>query len=327
MVSILTMTKSLFTRKTNPPLKYVPPPTSAPPIDPSSSLQLANEKFYQTLTSALPNAVLGTLSAALTSLAYPSIKTTKSVLMGTILRIGDVEGRPEEAAEILVKTSKCTALARPKGWKKFAKRGVSDEDEDGGIGMDVDGEGEGEAKVAYAQLTMRTEYFVDRTEHEDADEEDAEEVTSRKNKGKNKSKDAMDVDADNDEDQAESQPKDENTEKVEKEQLVRGFKYGSTYVPCPDGQFPKLPTKKGIDICGFFPSKNVRHPSPVSSSIPSQTKCQIISTTWLIPRLVPPRPPNGRGPIRLGKPYLRSAASGAVLYRPGDGSKGGHGYR
>lgn len=46
-------------------------------------------------------------------------------------------------------------------------------------------------------------------------------------------------------------------EKIDKEQLIRGFKYGTTYAPCPDGQFPKLPTKKGIDFEGFFKAKNV----------------------------------------------------------------------
>jgi len=196
--------------------------------------QKANETFFQTLTAALPSALLGTLSAALTSLTYPSIKTTKSVLMGTILRIGDVEGRSEEAAEVIVKTSKCTALARPKGWKKFGKREAGEDDGD-----------EEERKTAYAQLTMRTEYFVDRTEHDE--DEDAD---------KDKDKDAMDVDEDGEPIETDK-TKEENLERVEKEQLVRGFKYGSTYVPCPDGQFPKLNTKKGIDICGFFDAKNV----------------------------------------------------------------------
>lgn len=169
--------------------------------------------------------------------------------MGTILRIGDIEGRPEEACEIIIKTSKCTALARPKGWKKFGRRVVEeDEDED----MEVEGK-----KAAYVQLATRTEYYVDRTEHDD--EEDAEDAK------KTKSKDDMDVDEDNGNGPANSKIKEENLEKVEKEQLVRGFKYGSTYAPCPDGQFPKLETRKGIDICGFFYTKNVR-PSPSYSS-------------------------------------------------------------
>lgn len=192
-----------------------------------------NETFYHTLTSALPTAILGTLSAALTSLSYPNISAKKSQLVGTVLRIGDIEGRPEEACEVLVKTSKCTVLSRPKSWKKFGRRVVEDEEEI----VDEDGK----KKAAYVQLATKTEYFVDRTEHDDDEDEE-------------KIKDAMEVDED-------GKVKEENIEKVEKEQLVRGFKYGSTYAPCPEGQFAKLNTQKGIDICGFFKAENVRHPA------------------------------------------------------------------
>lgn len=154
--------------------------------------------------------------------------------MGTVLRIGDVEGHAEEACEILVKTSKATAVARGKSWKKFARRvDVSGEDDK------MEGDGDDGKKVAFAQLMMRTEYYIDQMDHsEDKDEEQD---------------DAMDVDEDTDK-------KASNLEKVQKEQLVRGFKYGSTYAPCPDGQFPKLATKKGIDICGFFLAENVCPP-------------------------------------------------------------------
>ena len=143
--------------------------------------------------------------------------------MGTVLRLGDVDVRPEEAIEILVKASKCTALARPKSWKKFGRREKDDDQ------MQVDGEAE--EKIVFAQLKMRTEYYIDHSAPEE---------------------DKMDVGSD-----AEEEDKDKNIEKVEKEQLIRGFKYGSTYAPCPDGQFPRLNTRKGIDICGFFHAKNV----------------------------------------------------------------------
>ena len=162
----------------------------------------------------------------------------------------------------MVKTSKCTALARPKGWKKFGKRVAAGEDDECG-----DDDGEDERKTAYAQLTMRTEYFVDRTEHDDVDEVQEND----------KENDVMDVDQD-----GEENPK-INIEKVEKEQLIRGFKYGSTYVPCPDGQFPKMNSKKGIDICGFFHAKNVRiflSPSPLTFPVTSPHPT------------VPPRPRN-----------------------------------
>jgi ATP-dependent DNA helicase 2 subunit 2 len=203
---------------------------------PFSFSQRANETFYATLTSTLTSGVLGSCALALRETSRPDIKQTKSTLTGTVLRLGDTETREAEALEVLVKSSKCTALSRPKSWKKFAVRTDDPVEEDMG---DEEVDGEGGKKVAYAQLKMRTEYYVDRSE-DNGDDED-EDVK-------------MEVDEDEDE---EKKRKDENLEKVEKEQLVRGFKYGTTYAPCPDGQFPRLNTKKGIDICGFFQAKNV----------------------------------------------------------------------
>ena len=167
----------------------------------------------------------------------PDVKQVRSALMGTVLRIGDVDARADEAVELSVKASKCTALQRPKGWKKFTLREDKDEDmEEKEIDPD---------KAAFAQLRMRTEYYVDRNPEDEIDED-----------GDVK----MKQEEDEDETLLEGGEEDldvTNLEKVEKEELVRGFKYGTTYAPCPDGQFLKLQTRKGIDICGFFPRKNV----------------------------------------------------------------------
>ena len=46
--------------------------------------------------------------------------------------------------------------------------------------------------------------------------------------------------------------------KIEKEELVRGYKYGASFAPAPEGGFPRLKTRKGIDVCGFFPQKHFR---------------------------------------------------------------------
>ncbi|KAG1738615.1 SPOC domain-like protein [Suillus paluster] len=187
-----------------------------------SSIKVENEAFYHKLTASLDNGLVGTCVFALQEIARPDIKQAKSALLGTVLRLGDVDVRPEEAIEIPVKASKCTALARPKSWKKFSQREKTDDQ------MEVDEE---EDKVVFAQLKTRTEYYIDHSTQEGEEQ---------------------DTGSDDEED------KDKNLEKVEKEQLIRGFKYGSTYAPCPDGQFPRLNTRKGIDICGFFPAKNFR---------------------------------------------------------------------
>lgn len=210
-------------------------------------VQLVNEQFYHKLTSNMKNGVLGTCALALRETTRPDIKQTKSTLMGTVLRLGDVDTKSDEALEIVIKTSKCTALSRPKGWKKFAVRErLADEDEEM---PDVHSQEDG-AKVTYAQLKMRTEYLVDRGGGDEDKDGDV----------KMEDDDDLLLDEDASEKEKKEREKAEQLEKVEKEQLVRGFKYGTTYAPCPDGQFPRLHTKKGIDICGFFPAKNVCTP-------------------------------------------------------------------
>ncbi|GLB36606.1 putative SPOC domain-like protein [Lyophyllum shimeji] len=207
-----------------------------------SNIKRVNEEFYRGFTSSLKHGIVGTCEEALQETARPDIKQTKSTLMGTVLRLGDVDTKADEAVEILVKTSKCTAISRPKSWKKFAIRESVDED----VAMEDD-----EAvRVAFAQLKMRSQYYVDRSG--EAGEEEEEEDVKMEERDEEDLLDEKRTEASN------GKPKEEHLEKVEKEQLVRGFKYGTTYAPCPDGQFPRLPTRKGIDLCGFFPARNFR---------------------------------------------------------------------
>ncbi|KAH9075752.1 SPOC domain-like protein [Lactarius deliciosus] len=199
-----------------------------------SHIKRENEAFYHKFTSAIPNSVMGTLSFALQEITKPEIKQTRSTLMATVLSLGDPSNNPLETLEIIVKTSKCTAFARPKSWKRFAPRDSKHTEE-----MDVDplptkggNGGEDTKKIVWAQLKMRTEFHVERDDQDNDDE---------------RNEDNMDVD-----------DAKRSGAKVEKEQLVRGFKYGSSYVPCADGQFERLSSQKGISICGFFNADNFR---------------------------------------------------------------------
>jgi len=171
--------------------------------------------------------------------------------MGTTLRVGDVQNKPTESMEIQVKLSKCTAIARPKNWKRVMLRkkdkkdkdgeGDSDEtEEDAEESMDVEGD-------TYVVLKKRTEYYRD-SDKSDEDDDEESQVQVKKEKG-----DYDDARIERDEQVAV-----EDDRRVEREELIKGFKYGSTYTPCPDGQFDRLETKKGIDVCGFFKSRNVR---------------------------------------------------------------------
>ncbi|KAJ7789458.1 ku80-like protein [Mycena olivaceomarginata] len=222
-----------------------------------SHIKTENEAFYRQLIDDLgDNGVMGTCALALRETVRPDIKVTKSVLMGTTLRLGDTDSRPEEAMEINVKTSKCTAQSRAKSWKKFGERKkrredgkVKVEDDDEDDEMDVDGEEPTQGakkKVTFAQLKMRTEYYVDRRDHDEDEDVKMEEVEKEPEPEPEEDDDGP------------TNKIDPGLEQVDKEELIRGFKYGTTYVPCPDGQFGRLPTKKGIDICGFFLAKNFR---------------------------------------------------------------------
>lgn len=200
-------------------------------------IQRKNEQFFHTLIKAVTDGkgIIGTCAQALEEVGRPEQKVVRSALMATTLRLGDPDRGPESAIEISVKTSKATALQRPAIMKKFALRNLDAEDDDE---MEVDDAADQAA--VFAQLKMRTEYFVDRNppaEDEDGDVKMEPEDGKSLLEGEEK--------------------KEKDMERVDKEELIKGFKYGTTYAPCPDGQFLKLETTKGITICGFFPLKDV----------------------------------------------------------------------
>ncbi|KAK0232849.1 SPOC domain-like protein [Armillaria fumosa] len=198
-----------------------------------SYIKRVNESFYKQFIDSVEKGVLGTCAYALQDISRPDIKQTKSVLMGTVLRLGDVDTRPEQSLEIMVKTSKCTAINLPKSWRKFA---VRKEEDDEKAKMILDGE----EYVRYAQLKQTSEYFVDKRDKGEDGDVKMEEVEEEIDDG-TKKKDPT-----------------EGMESVDKETLVRGFKYGASYAPCPDGQFLRMNTKKGIEIFAFFSKKRFR---------------------------------------------------------------------
>ncbi|KIR74038.1 ATP-dependent DNA helicase 2 subunit 2 [Cryptococcus deuterogattii CA1014] len=57
-------------------------------------------------------------------------------------------------------------------------------------------------------------------------------------------------------DENENEEEDEE-EYVDKEDVVKAWKFGSTWVPVPEKTFVTLATRKGIEVCGFFPVENL----------------------------------------------------------------------
>ncbi|KAF8575921.1 ku80-like protein [Ramaria rubella] len=179
-----------------------------------------NEVFYKQFSEKLNECVMGTAAFALQECSRPDIKLTKSTLTKSKLRIGDVDTRPEEAIELNIRTSKCTSISRPPSMKKYAKRQRYAD------AMDVDSED------TYALLDNKTQYFVQRDARIQADDTHSDD---------------------------EDETQDEGGETVEKEDLVRGYKYGASFVPIEaEEEFERLAAKPGIEICGFFLNKNYR---------------------------------------------------------------------
>ena len=199
--------------------------------------------------------MVGNCDYALQEISRPDVRQVKSTMMTTTLRIGDVEVRGEEAVEIMVKYSKCTALARPKGFKRFARR-LPKKGEEAEKYMELD-----EDRHYFAQLHMRSDYYVDtRPDGADKDGDDAQK--GKQSKDEDDETLLLESNADDPAMDAAREQAHEDAFKgmtrTAKEELVRGYKYGASFAPAPEGDFPRLSTRRGIDVCGFFPQRGFR---------------------------------------------------------------------
>ena len=201
-------------------------------------LQRQNEAFWAKFMSKVGTALVGTMDYALQECARPDTKTTKSVLLSTTLRFGNVEDETlrEEAIALAVRTSKATAITRPPTMKKFVRK------ERELNRMDWEGDRATHALEDFAPVNRRTDYYIEK----------------RTEDGKIKAEPDIKVEEIDEGDQQLAPRKlPDDFERVEPEELVRSYKYGATYVPFEEGTFLKLETKKGLDICGFMPVSKV----------------------------------------------------------------------
>ncbi|KAG8743939.1 ATP-dependent DNA helicase II subunit 2 [Ceratobasidium sp. 414] len=202
-----------------------------PFVEPDKSpVKRVNENFWTQFIDRVESGQMGTCAYALHETSRPEPRPTKSAMSNNVFRIGDPESMPGQAIEIAVKTSKATAIVRPHSMKKFAKRDVAGARE-GGMDWESTQQGARGDHKLYVELKRRTDYVVKLPEssHETEDNE-GEEEEKQESPG----------------------------EVVEKETLVKAFKYGSTWVPCEEGHFEGLHTRKGIEVHGFIPESTYR---------------------------------------------------------------------
>jgi ATP-dependent DNA helicase 2 subunit 2 len=201
------------------------------------------------------DALLGTCAEALQDVAKPEPKETRSAAASYVLRIGDVNAEPDSSIEIAVKATKATAVVRPPSMKKFSKRPPSvDED---GVPVPV---AEGEEKDVYGLLKSHSEFVSTQKlqaiqdKFDDAKEEYGDKIPE-----------AI---------LAEIEMEKKMLESIPKENLVKSYKYGATWVDVED-TFERLELEQGIDICAFFPAENVCFQAFASSSTPNLLATQI----------------------------------------------------
>ncbi|KZT58400.1 SPOC domain-like protein [Calocera cornea HHB12733] len=197
-----------------------------------SKVKRINETFWHDFMSQMPEGLgmVGNISLAIASLSAPQLKTTQSALQSTWLRLGDrataESSHSEGFLEIPVKIAKATSQAKPLSMKKLHKRA---------------GRGQWHA------VGLQTDYVV----YEGGEDEDDEKPKAKAEPKAEGEEEDVDMAADEEE---HTEPETERTEvPVEKEDLVKAYKYGATWVPCEEGEFEKLQTTKGIEVIGFVP--------------------------------------------------------------------------
>lgn len=190
--------------------------------------QTKNEEFFHKFEKRVVKGLLGSCYQALQDCALPETKSVNPTSKGITLFLGDHEtGADEEAIEISARVHKVTSKAASVTLKKFIKRTAA-KDRDGDATMNGEG-----ARSSYGVVERETKYFVK------PQPPPKEEKTGTQTQTQTQQE----------EEQAEEKP----TIQVDPDDLVKGYKYGATWVLVED-EFEKLPTKMGIEVCSTKPS-------------------------------------------------------------------------
>ncbi|KAG8971417.1 ATP-dependent DNA helicase II subunit 2 [Tulasnella sp. 425] len=219
-----------------------------------SEQKAENEQFYNLMGAQIEKCLIGSCYQALEDCALPDIKIVKPAAKHIILRLGyhypdhveddddGDDGEAEKGIEISARVHKVTSKASPVSLKRFIKRGggrdggggkSTQQDEDEDDVMEDAEETKPDVGAMYAPVERETRYHLRPPAPEKKEDEDVK---------------LEDVDAD-----AEHEVPTLG-DMVEAEDLVKGYKYGATWVLI-DEEFDKLPTKAGIEggrVIGFM---------------------------------------------------------------------------
>ncbi|KAK4688057.1 ATP-dependent DNA helicase 2 subunit 2, partial [Tremellales sp. Uapishka_1] len=236
------------------------------------------EKFWRTFYSNLLDAISASTSSldflptfetfehALESVRQPMPAKINGTVSGTFLYIGSTNVQEEEAIIIAIKYSKATMKARPptlsKAWKPAmdlqAPMKVDPSSSQyrppatnqllASLAEHTEALPPNElASLISADVKNHSTYFIKRHETKDGDLLPTQPSMSFNMEG---------LEDDGDE-QMSNAGKDEE-EVVAKEDIVKAWRFGSTWVPMEADTFAPLASQKGVEILSFFPRRNIK---------------------------------------------------------------------
>jgi ATP-dependent DNA helicase 2 subunit 2 len=221
---------------------------------------------------------LETFENALIAARMPRPAVVNGTVSGIDLFIGSAGIDPEQAIRIPVKYSKATMKARPpslsKAWKpamdlqnplqpkadrssqarasqlmwSIAQQSLSNE---GVNPSDI-------AAMISADVKHHSTYVIKHAPHDAAGETQTLSQTQASQRSLMPDYGNEGLDGDNvDEEQEQAEVEDEEEEVVAKEDIVKAWRFGSTWVPMEADTFEPLETQKGVEVLGFIPQENV----------------------------------------------------------------------
>lgn len=242
--------------------------------------QRLSEKFWRTFVQKLHEDMSKTTSseemlpeldvfeAQLAEARMPKCSMVNSAVSPIDLYIGSAEIDPSQAIRIPIKYSKATMKARPpslsKAWKAamdlqtpLAAKGsgqpsssqlmsslaAQSQTRGGPSASDL-------AAMISAEVKSHSTYVIKKTEPAKPTNGVTEVPASQVDYG----------DAGLEEyytQRHEDVPEEEEEEVVDKEDIVKAWRFGSTWVPMEKDTFEPLETSKGVEVLGFFPQENV----------------------------------------------------------------------
>lgn len=222
---------------------------------------MLRERIAQTTSSEDMLPTFGTFDEALVTARLPRPAVVNGTVSAINLNIGSADINSDQAITIPIRYSKATMKARPpslsKAWKPAMDLQAPPQSTQAGPSSQLASSIQQQsqrleqapsaselAAMISAEIKHHSTYVIKRSDP----------VTSGTVPLSNQVEFGMEgLDGEYDGMEAGEEPPDEDEEVVAKEDIVKAWRFGSTWVPMEADTFEPLDTLKGVEVLGFFP--------------------------------------------------------------------------